>query len=149
MTRTSTLKTFLWYNDGLPDALKFYKATFGEAMRVSQENLSADALFTADFAIYGHELVGMSTPGGEGFTNAISLLLSVDGQAEVDRLWQAITSNGAAGNCGWCTDKWGVNWQVIPDQMFDHVGHSDPAKAEQNWGILRRMGKIQLSDFVQ
>ena len=148
MTQQSTLKTFLWFSSGLQDALNFYKDTFGEGMEVAQEHLNNQHLFTADFAIYGHEFIGMSMPGGDSFNNSISLSIQVDGQAETDRLWEAITMNGAPGRCGWCTDKWGVSWQVTPYQMRDFVGHSDQAKAEQNWGILRNMTKIQLSEFV-
>ena len=148
MTQQSTLKTFLWFSSGLQDALNFYKDTFGEGMEVAQEHLNNQHLFTADFAIYGHEFIGMSMPGGDSFNNSISLSIQVDGQAETDRLWEAITTNGAPGRCGWCTDKWGVSWQVTPYQMRDFVGHSDQAKAEQNWGILRNMTKIQLSEFV-
>ncbi len=148
MTQQSTLKTFLWFSSGLQDALNFYKETFGDGMEVAQEHLDNEHLFTADFAIYGHEFIGMSMPGGDTFNNSISLSIQVDGQAETDRLWEAITTNGAPGRCGWCTDKWGVSWQVTPYQMRDFVGHSDQAKAEQNWGILRNMTKIQLSEFV-
>lgn len=149
MAQPTTLKTFLWFNNGLRDALQFYKETFGEEMLVDLAHLANEGLFTADFAIYGHEFIGMSTPGGDTFNNSFSLSINVDGQEETDRLWEAITTNGAPGRCGWCTDKWGVSWQVIPRQMQDFVGHPDGAKAEQNWGILRTMSKIQLSDFIQ
>ena len=148
MNQNSTLKTFLWFNDGLQSALQFYKQTFGDGMQVAKEHLNNENLFTADFTIYGHEFIGMCTPGGDTFNNSISLSVQVDGQKETDRLWNAITTNGAPGRCGWCTDKWGVSWQVTPIQMRDFVGHPDQAKAEQNWGILRGMTKIQLSDFV-
>jgi len=126
----------------------FYKEIFGDHMRVSAADLANRNLFTADFAIYGHEFIGMNTPGGDPFNNSISLSIQVDGQDETDRIWSAITTSGAPGRCGWCTDKWGVVWQVTPLQMRDFVGHPDREKAEQNWGILRGMTKIQLSDFV-
>jgi len=148
MTQPSALKTFLWFSDGLQEALVFYKEIFGDHMRVSAADLANLNLFTADFAIYGHEFIGMNTPGGDPFNNSISLSIQVDGQDETDRIWSAITTSGAPGRCGWCTDKWGVAWQVTPLQMRDFVGHPDGDKAEQNWGILRGMTKIQLSDFV-
>ena len=148
MTQNSTLKTFLWFNDGLKDALTFYKQTFGDVMQVAEEHLNNENLFTAEFSIYGHQFIGMNTPGGDLFNNSISLSIQVDGQEETDRLWNAITTTGAPGRCGWCTDMWGVSWQITPYQMRDFVGHPDQVKAEQNWGILRGMKKIQLTDFV-
>jgi len=149
MTQKSTLRTFLWYNDGLQKALKFYKATFEVDMEVAEENLVSEHLFTADFSIFGHKFIGMNTPGGEKFNSAISLSIQVDGQGETDRLWEALTAKGEPGQCGWCKDQWGVSWQVTPYQMRDYVGNPDQAIAQQNWGILRGMTKIQLSDFVK
>ena len=105
MTQPSTLKTFLWYNKGLQDALKFYKATFGEAMVVSEESLNDEYLFIAEFSISGHKLVGMNVQGGETFNSSISLALQVDGQEETDRVWNAITAGGEPGRCGWCIDQ--------------------------------------------
>ena len=149
MTQPSTLKTFLWFNSGLQDALKFYKATFGEGMSVAEESLTNEHLFIAEFSIYGHTLVGMNVPGGDTFNNSISLAIQVDGQEETDRVWDAITAGGEPGRCGWCTDQWGVSCQVTPVQMGEFLGHPDPAKAQQNMGIMQQMGKIQLSDFVK
>ena len=138
---------FLWYQDDLDGALAFYKELFGD-VQVRDENSMNGKLFTASFTIFGHELIGMSIPGGDIFNDSISLSLQVDGQAETDRIWEGLTREGKAGNCGWCKDKWGVAWQVTPIQMGQYLGNPDPDKAQQNWGILRKMGKIQLSDFI-
>lgn len=97
MTQPTTLKTFLWFNNGLRDALEFYKETFGEKMQVDAALLTNEWLFTADFTIFDHEFIGMSIPGGDTFNNSISLSINVDGQEETDRLWEAITSKGAPG----------------------------------------------------
>jgi predicted 3-demethylubiquinone-9 3-methyltransferase (glyoxalase superfamily) len=147
MTKPSSLKTFLWFNKDLEDALDFYKATFKE-VAVREENRMGEVLFTVDFTIFGHEFIGMCIEGGPAFNSAISLAIQCDGQEEVDRLWAAITAEGEAGRCGWCTDKWGVSWQITPMQMRDYLSNPDPDKAQKNWGILRNMGKIQLSDFL-
>ena len=147
MTKPSSLKTFLWFNKDLEDALDFYKVTFKE-VAVREENRMGEVLFTVDFTIFGHEFIGMCTEGGPAFNSAISLAIQCDGQEEVDRLWAAITGEGEAGRCGWCTDKWGVSWQITPMQMRDYLSNPDPDKVQKNWGILRNMGKIQLSDFL-
>jgi 2-polyprenyl-6-hydroxyphenyl methylase/3-demethylubiquinone-9 3-methyltransferase len=148
MSEPSVLRTFLWYSDGLHDALNFYKATFGDGLQIAEEHLFNPQVFTAEFSLYGQKIIGMNTPGGDRFNSAISLSVQVDGQAETDRLWEAITANGEPGSCGWCKDQWGVSWQITPFQMQDFVGHSDPTVAQRNWGILMEMTKIQLSDFV-
>jgi predicted 3-demethylubiquinone-9 3-methyltransferase (glyoxalase superfamily) len=149
MTQPSALKTFLWFQNDLEEALAFYRETFKDVV-VREENRMGEGapLFTADFTIFGHEFIGMCIEGGPAFNSAISLSIQCDGQEETDRLWAAITKEGAEGQCGWCTDKWGVSWQITPMQMRDFLGHEDPEKAQKNWESLRSMGKIQLSDFV-
>lgn len=118
-------------------------------MTIHGENRMDDGtLFTADFSIYGHDFIGMSWAGGPKFNEAISLSLSCDGQAETDRLWDALTADGGEpGNCGWCTDKFGVTWQVSPIQMRDHLENSDPQKAAYAMNALREMGKIIIDDL--
>ena len=148
--RTSTLKTFLWFNNNLEEALNFYKATFRDVVIHDSGRPETDGkLMTASFSIYGHELVGMGWPGGPEFNNSISLAISCDGQAETDRLWDAITKDGVEGQCGWCVDPFGVSWQISPKQMQEHLGNSDPDKASYAWAAMRGMKKIVIADLYQ
>ena len=150
MTRATKLKTFLWFPGNMEAALKFYSETFTDFVIHSQNRPNPEGdLFTADFAIYGHEFIGMNWPGGDAFNEAISLSLNVDGQAEVDRLWSAITAKGKEGRCGWCTDEFGVTWQVSPIQMRDHLENPDRAKAEYANQALMKMSKIVIEDLYE
>ena len=143
MTR---VRTFLWYKAGdLDGAIKLYSSIFGEGFKLSTQNRlgGPDApLFTAGFSIHGHELVGMSCEGGADFNTAVSLSLVVEGgQAEVDRVWAAmIADGGAAGQCGWCKDKFGLSWQIIPLEMEQLL--SDPSTAGFAGRAMRGMSKI-------
>lgn len=148
MKKETQLRTFLWFSGHLDEALEFYKVTFGEVVVHGVNRPKPDGpLFTADFSIYGHSFIGMNWPGGPEFNDSISLSLSCDGQEETDRLWDAITKEGTAGQCGWCKDKWGLSWQVSPMQMRDHLENPDPVKAEYAMNALMKMGKIVLSDL--
>jgi predicted 3-demethylubiquinone-9 3-methyltransferase (glyoxalase superfamily) len=149
MTQATVLKTFLWYQNDLDGALEFYQKIFGEVVIREENRMSPGApLFTADFTIFGHEFTGMCIEGGTAFNNSISLSIQCDGQEETDRLWDAITAEGQVGQCGWCTDKWGVSWQITPFQMHEYLSNSNPSKAQVNWAALRSMTKIVLTDFV-
>lgn len=139
--KSSEVRTFLWFQSGLDEALAFYKATFTD-VKVHEENLMDGKLFTADFEIHGHRFIGMCIEGGPEFNDSISISVQCDGQEETDRLWNAITAEGKAGQCGWCKDKWGVSWQITPFQMRDYLS-SNPA----NWQILQGMTKIVLKEF--
>ncbi|MFM5905172.1 MAG: VOC family protein, partial [Micrococcales bacterium] len=97
MSKPAQLKTFLWFDGGLGEALAFYQSTFKDVVVHSRTPGADGQLFTADFSIFGHEFIGMNAPGGPKFNDSISLSINCDGQDEVDRLWEAITSEGKAG----------------------------------------------------
>lgn len=134
----------------MDQALDFYQSVFTDFKINSENRPSPDKpRFTADFTIYGHEFIGMNWPGGDPFNNAISLSLNVDGQDEVDRLWDAITGKGKAGRCGWCEDEFGITWQVSPIQMREHLENPDPEKRAFANQALQQMTKIVLRDLYQ
>jgi len=145
MQKTS-LKTFLWFSGGLEEALDFYTATLGDVV-IHAKNRMGDVLFTADFSIFGHDLIGMNWAGGDKFKDSISLSLNVDGQEEVDRLWNAITAEGREGQCGWCYDKWGLTWQVSPIQMRHWPENPDQDTREYANNALRGMKKIVIDEL--
>ena len=149
MTQPSALRTFLWFDGRLDEALSFYKRIFGDVVVHGENRMPDGTLFTADFAVYGHEFIGLNWAGGPAFNEAISLSISCDGQEETDRLWDAITADGKPGNCGWCTDPFGVSWQVTPIQMRDHLENPDPDKAAYAMTALRGMGKIVIRDLYE
>jgi len=150
MSETTKLKTFLWFPGNMDEALAFYQSIFTDFKIHSENRPDPDkARFTADFSIYGHNFIGMNWPGGDSFNNAISLSLNVDGQDEVDRLWEAITLKGKEVRCGWCTDEFGLTWQVSPIQMREHLENPDREKAEYANKALQQMTKIIIKDLYR
>ena len=142
----TSLKTFLWFGGGLEEALDFYRETFRD-VQINSTNRMNGTLFTADFSIFGHEFIGMNWAGGPEFNDSISLSLNVDGQAEVDRLWDAITKEGSEGQCGWCKDKWGLTWQVSPKEMRIWLENPDEEIRNYANNALRGMKKIVIDDL--
>ena len=150
MVKPTKLKTFLWFPGNMDDALAFYAETFTDFVLHSENRPDPSvARFTADFSICGHDFIGMNWAGGPAFNDAISLSLNVDGQDEVDRLWDALTARGKPGQCGWCVDEFGVSWQVSPIQMREHLENPDPEKARYANSALRTMTKVIIRDLYQ
>ena len=80
------------------------------------------------------------TPGG-------SLMLPCTNQEEIDRYWSALTAQGgAAGRCGWCTDRFGVSWQVYPAELAGWL--SNPRTAKQVGERLQQMDKIEMGELA-
>ena len=66
------------------------------------------------------------------FTEAISLVINCRDQEEVDYYWDALTADGGEeGACGWCKDKYGLSWQVVPVEYFELIHSEDPAVRER------------------
>lgn len=141
------LKTFLWFNEVLDEALDFYKRTFSDFQVTSENRNDHGRLFTADFRIHAHEFIAMNWPGGPEFNDAISLSLNVDTQEESDRLWEALTAEGKEIGCGWCADKFGLVWQVSPKGMREWLEHNDPEVRAYANEKLRTMKRIVVDDL--
>ncbi|MFM6963233.1 MAG: VOC family protein [Micrococcales bacterium] len=140
------LRTFLWFNKDLENALEFYQNTFGD-VQIRNKTIANGELFVAEFSIYGYDLIAMNVQGGPQFNDSISLSLHVENQEEVDRLWAAITTEGEEGRCGWCKDKWGLSWQITPQEMHKWLANPDPEIRNYANKALMGMNKIVLDDL--
>ena len=80
--------------------------------------------------------------GGPQFkhSEAFSFQIATDDQAETDRLWNAIVGNGGQESaCGWCKDKWGLNWQITPRALMDAITDPDRAAAKRAFEEMMKM----------
>ncbi len=84
------------------------------------------------------------------FNEAISMVLNCEGQDEVDYYWNAFTQNGGEeSKCGWLKDKFGVSWQIVPTELFTHLGNPNQEAREFAMQQMLKMGKIIIRDLYQ
>jgi len=103
-------------------------------------------VLTVQFTVIGIPCLGLN--GGPQFkpTEAFSFQVATDDQAETDRLWNAIVSNGGQESaCGWCKDRWGVSWQITPRALIDAIADPDRAAAKRAFDAMMEMGKIDIA----
>ena len=99
-----------------------------------------------EFTVAGQSFLGLN--GGPQFphTEAVSFMIMTDDQAETDRLWDAIVGNGGAESaCGWCKDRWGVNWQITPRRLMEFHSDPNPARARAAFEAMMTMHKIDIA----
>ena len=140
----------LWYDSAAEDAARFYAATFPDSTVGAVQRAPGDFPggkqgdpLTVEFTVLGLACIGLN--GGPIFphTEAFSFQVATANQAETDRYWNAIVGNGGAESaCGWCKDKWGVNWQITPRVLTDGMAHSDPAVRKRVFDAMMTMQKI-------
>ncbi|ALJ11260.1 VOC family protein [Sphingopyxis macrogoltabida] len=143
----------LWYDKDAEEAANFYAATFpdskvGATHRAPGDNPSGKEgdVLTVDFTVLGFPCIGLN--GGPAFQHneAFSFQVHTDTQEETDRLWNAIVDNGGAESmCGWCKDKWGVNWQITPRVLTDVMTNPDKAAAKRAFDAMMAMKKIDIA----
>ena len=82
------------------------------------------------------------------FNEAISFVVNCKDQQEVDYYWEALTANGGEeGPCGWCKDKYGLSWQVVPVEYFDLINSADPLVRDKAMKNTMKQKKIILSEL--
>ena len=143
----------LWYNGDAEDAAAFYAATFpdssvGAVMRAPGDFPSGQQgdVLTVEFTVLGTPCVGLNGGPGYPHSQAFSLQIATDSQAETDRYWNAILNNGGAENaCGWIQDKWGLSWQITPRALTDGMADPDPATRKRVFDAMMTMRKIDVA----
>jgi len=98
-----------------------------------------------DFTLAGLPFRGINGGPQFTFTEAVSFAIDCADQAEVDRLWGALTAaGGSPGQCGWLKDRFGVSWQIIPRQLGEMLGDPDAERARRAMEAMLRMTKIDV-----
>ena len=117
----------LWYDDGAEEAARFYAATFPDSQVGAVFRAPGDYpggkmgnVLTVNFTVLGIPCLGLNGGPRHRHSEAFSFQIATIDQAETDRYWNAIVGNGGAESwCGWCTDKWGLSWQITPKVLTD------------------------------
>jgi predicted 3-demethylubiquinone-9 3-methyltransferase (glyoxalase superfamily) len=136
--------TFLWFNDQAEEAMNFYVSVFKNSRITSTTPGPDGKLLTGTFVLDGQEFYALNGGPQFQFTEAISLFVNCDDQAEVDELWGKLTEGGEESMCGWLKDKYGLSWQIIPKALGELMGDPDPAKAGRVMQAMLKMKKIDV-----
>jgi 2-polyprenyl-6-hydroxyphenyl methylase/3-demethylubiquinone-9 3-methyltransferase len=153
MTETTKIATCLWFNKNAEDAARFYAATFPDS-RVTGVYRSpgdfpggkAGDVLTVEFTVLGQPFLGLN--GGPNFTfdEAVSFQVFTDTQEETDRYWNAIVGGGGQESvCGWCKDRFGLSWQIVPRVLIAAMHDRDTAAAKRAMDAMMTMKKIDIA----
>lgn len=153
MSRQARNTICLWFDHDAEDAANFYARTFPESSVDAVHRAPGDFpggkqgdVLTVEFTVLGLPCLGLN--GGPIFpqTEAFSFQVATADQAETDRYWDAIVGNGGQESaCGWCKDRWGVSWQIIPVALTEAITDSDRAAATRAFEAMLEMGRIDVA----
>jgi len=142
----------LWFDNNAEEAMNFYTKVFKNSKVVSVARYPegspgpVDQVMVAEIEIEGQRFSLLNGGPIFKFTEAVSFVIHVGGQEEIDYYWNALTADGGEESiCGWLKDKFGVSWQVTPQKLIEYISNPDKEKAEKAMQAMLQMHKIDLS----
>jgi predicted 3-demethylubiquinone-9 3-methyltransferase (glyoxalase superfamily) len=132
---------FLWFEHQAEEAARFYVSIFKNSRIVE-----ASAM-TVRFELEGQPFMALNGGPTYRLNEAFSIFVDCQDQAEVDVLWARLCEGGEPGRCGWCKDRYGLSWQIIPSILLELMGDPDPEKARRVTQAMLQMGKIDIAQL--
>ena len=144
-----SISHMLWFDTQAEEAAEFYVSIFPDASILTVSRGPGGNVFTVEFELQEKRYIALNGGPLFSFTEAFSIFVTVDGQDEVDYYWNAlIVDGGEEGRCGWLKDKYGLSWQIVPKQLGEALGNSDPAVSSYAMAAMMKMSKIIVSDLI-
>lgn len=139
----------LWFGKDGEEAARFYTALLPDS-RIEKVTRSpgdypggkAGDVLVIEFTLAGQRYVALNGGTDVPSSNKISLFLTCEDQAEVDRVWDALTEGGKPIACGWLNDRWGHTWQVVPKGALDLLSSPDAAANARAYAAMMTMVKL-------
>jgi predicted 3-demethylubiquinone-9 3-methyltransferase (glyoxalase superfamily) len=148
MTKTK-IATCLWFDGVAEDAAQFYTrlvpgSEIGDILRADPQSPA----IVVEFTLAGVPFQALN--GGPQFVHseAASIVVTTKDQEETDRIWHTLVElGGSEGVCGWCKDRFGVSWQVVPEAVQRLLGSSDRVAASRAMKAFLEMKKIDIAEL--
>jgi predicted 3-demethylubiquinone-9 3-methyltransferase (glyoxalase superfamily) len=155
-SRLQKITPHLWYAKEAAEAARFYASIFPDSRVDRVTPLPADSpsgpagsVEVVEFTLCGQAFMAISAGPLDPFNHAISLLVSCEDQAEIDRYWGALLEGGSAEQCGWLKDRYGVSWQIAPRALGEMMTDPDRGRARRVAEAMLKMVKLDLAKLKQ
>lgn len=131
----------LWFDGQARAAAEFYCSIFPDSSIIN------DAGMVVNFELNGQPFMGLNGGNHFQFNEAVSFVIPCKDQEEIDHYWyKLIADGGAEGRCGWCKDKFGLSWQVVPTVLSELM--SNPEKRPRVAQAFMQMQKFDIETLV-
>ncbi|CAI8786187.1 VOC family protein [Methylocaldum szegediense] len=147
---SSSIRTCLWFHDGRGrEAAEFYCSLIPGSRVEEVFDISGDGTsWLINFTLGGVPYQILDAGPMFTLTEAVSISVETDDQAETDRLWTALTANGGEeGRCGWLKDRYGVSWQVFPRRLTELTLSADKSVSTKAISAMMKQKKIDIAEI--
>jgi predicted 3-demethylubiquinone-9 3-methyltransferase (glyoxalase superfamily) len=142
---------FLWFDTQAEEAAKFYVSIFPNSKIVSTSRYGdagpgpKGTVMTVGFELYGLSFTALNGGPQYKFTEALSLVVHCETQADVDHYWSKLSAGGNEVACGWLKDKYGLAWQILPNALMELIQDKDSVKSQRVMAAILQMKKIDIA----
>ena len=138
----SKITPFLWFDGNAEDAVNFYCSVFPNAKQTGGLPGPDGKALTISFDLEGLNFTALNGGPAYKFNKSVSFVIHCKDQAEIDFYWDKLTADGGREvQCGWVDDKFGLSWQVVPDNIGDLLRHPKAMAA------MMQMKKFLIADL--
>jgi predicted 3-demethylubiquinone-9 3-methyltransferase (glyoxalase superfamily) len=148
----SKITPCLWFDGTAEEAAAFYVTLLPDSridrvMRSPADTPSGPegSVLTVEFTLAGQPFLGLNGGPAFRFSEAISFTIDCADQAEVDRLWEALSADESAEQCGWLKDRFGLSWQIVPRALPQLLADPEPDRARRVMEAMLSMKKIDIA----
>jgi predicted 3-demethylubiquinone-9 3-methyltransferase (glyoxalase superfamily) len=153
-----TITPSLWFNMNAEEAMNYYIGVFKNSriIRIDKypdESLDehfkgmAGKVINGEFELDGQKFICLDGGPDFKFTEAISFTVTCKDQEEVDYYWEKLSAVPEAEQCGWCKDKFGMSWQIIPTRLGELLTDPDTEKSNRAMQAMMKMHKIDVAEL--
>jgi predicted 3-demethylubiquinone-9 3-methyltransferase (glyoxalase superfamily) len=141
----------LWFDNNAEEAVNFYVSVFKNSSVESVSRYGKDgpgpegSVMVMEFTLEGQRFMALNGGPYYSFTPAISLFVNVETQGELDRIWDALSANPEAEQCGWLKDKFGLSWQIVPTILGNLMQDKDPKRVSRVTQAMLEMKKLDIA----
>jgi predicted 3-demethylubiquinone-9 3-methyltransferase (glyoxalase superfamily) len=145
----------LWFDGDLVEAAEFYVSIFPNSRIESLSRHTGagpgepGSVMSGTFVLDCNRFFAINGGPQFPFTEAVSFVVHCENQDEVDYYWDRLTDGGRESQCGWCADRYGLSWQIVPERLFELLHDRDPARASAAATAMLGMRKIVVADLEQ
>jgi len=149
----SKITPCLWFDGEAEEAAKFYVSLLPDSRIENVQKNSVDGpagkagtVLVVDFTLAGQRFMALNGGTRFEYTHAVSFKIDCADQAEVDRLWEALSADGGkVERCGWLKDRFGVSWQIVPSALGQYLGGADPDGRQRAMQTMLGMIKLDIA----
>jgi predicted 3-demethylubiquinone-9 3-methyltransferase (glyoxalase superfamily) len=152
LKQSAKIYPHFWYTKEAEEAAAFYASIFPDSRVERVTSLLSESpsgppgtVKVVDFTLFGQRFQAISAGPLEPFNHAISMVVSCDDQAEIDRYWGALLEGGQVEQCGWLRDRYGLSWQIVPAILDEMMADKDPVRSKRVTDAMMKMVKLDIA----